>query len=361
MRIVFAAMAVAIALTGSAAEAQVSRPVPRAPAPWIDAHLHLVPGTVGRAQIDFASAVTTAIREMDEAGIALAIVMPPPQVDAQDRYDHAEFASAVGRHRDRFAFMGGGGSLNAMLHRHADPARITDAVKAEFAATAGKIIDAGAVGFGEIAALHMSAVQGHPFESVPADHPLLLLLADIAARRDVPIDLHMDAAEGEVATPPFFKVPPNPPRLADTVGGLERLLRHNAKARIVWAHGGSDPIGGMSPKTIGRLMDAHANLFISLRIVGMQAANMKHKALAGGQLDPDWRALLARHPDRFVIGTDSFMVAATMRGSGPGTQFGERNTPKLQATMHFLSLLPPDVVRKISSENAVRIYRLPSR
>ena len=361
MRTVFAAIVAAIAVAGSAAEAQAPRPAPTAPFPWIDAHLHLVPGTVGRARTDFASAVITAIREMDEAGIALAIVMPPPQVDAQDRYDHAEFVTALGRHPGRFAFMGGGGSLNAMLHRHADPAKITEAVKAEFAVTAATIIDAGAVGFGEIAALHMSAVQGHPFESVPADHALLLLLADIAARRDVPIDLHMDAAEGETATPAFFKTPPNPPRLADTLGGLERLLRHNAKARIVWAHGGSDPIGGMSPKTIGRLMDTHANLFISLRIVGMQAANMKHKALAGGDLDPDWRALLTRHPDRFVIGTDSFMVATTLRGSGPGTQFAERNTPKLQATAHFLSLLPPEVAKKVSSENAVRIYRLPSR
>jgi predicted TIM-barrel fold metal-dependent hydrolase len=350
---------IAFALSGSA-HAQGS-PVAAAPGPWIDVHMHLVPGFVGRSRTDFASAVQTALRDMDEVGIAVAIVMPPPQIDGQDAYDHPEFASTLQRHRDRFAFMGGGGILNAILHRHADPSRVTGAVKRDFAAAAEKIIDAGAVGFGEIAALHMSAVQGHPFESVAADHPLLLALADVAARRDVPIDLHMDAVAGDIATPPRFSVPPNPPRLADTIGGLERLLRHNPGARIVWAHGGSDPVGGQSPATIGRLMDAHPNLFMSLRIVGGGAQNMQHRALQDRDLEPGWRALLTRHPDRFVIGSDSFMLASTMRGGGPATQFAERNMPKLRMTNFFLSLLPPEVAKKVLSENAQRIYRLPPR
>ena len=37
------------------------------------------------------------------------------------------------------------------------------------------------------------------------------------------------------------------------------------------------------------------------------------------------------------------------------------NTPKLQATIHFLSLLPSDVAAKIGRENAMRIYKLPPR
>jgi predicted TIM-barrel fold metal-dependent hydrolase len=358
LRLILVALALVFCL-GIPVNAQAPRQPAAAPGPWIDVHLHLVPGLIGRSRTDFAGAVQTALRDMDELGIAVAIVLPPPQVDGQERYDHEAFTSALERHRGRFAFMGGGGSLNAILHRHADPAQVSDAVRRDFAAAAEKIIDAGAAGFGEMAALHMSAVQGHPFESVSADHPLLLVLADVAARRDVPIDLHMDAAEGDTPTPPRFSVPPNPPRLADTIGGLERLLRHNPKARIVWAHGGSDPIGGQSPATIARLMDAHPNLFVSLRIVGGGAQNMQHRALRDGDLEPGWRALLTRHPDRFVIGTDSFMLAPTVRGGGPATQFAERNAQKLRATTLFLSLLPPEVANKISSENAARIYRLP--
>lgn len=87
---------------------------------------------------------------------------------------------------------------------------------------------------------------------------------------------------------------------------------------------------------------------------------MLNKALTAAGLDPDWSDLLTRHADRFVIGTDSFMVAPSVRG-GPGATFARRTVPKLLATVRFLSLLPPDVARKVGRENAMRLYRLPAR
>lgn len=331
---------------------------PPAPAPWIDVHMHLTGGR-GRLQ-DFAGAVGTALREMDRFGIAAAIVLPPPQIEQQPVYDAADFSGALLRHRGRFAWLGGGGALNSIIHRHAEQATVTNEVKRAFAAAAERIIDAGAAGFGEIASLHLSAVAGHPYEFVPADHPLLRVLADVAAARGVPVDLHMDAVEGRMPTPSRFATPPNPPALPDTLGGLARLLAHNPGAAIVWAHGGSDPLGAMTPAAIGRLMDAHSNLFVSLRIMGAQSP-MLNKAFAGGDLDPAWREVLTRHADRFMIGTDSFFVAGSVRGVGPGVIFAERNIPKLQATVHFLSLLPADVRARIGRENAIRIYRLEAR
>jgi hypothetical protein len=317
---------------------------------WIDVHLHLIGGRGARA--DWDGAADTAIREMDRFGITTAIVMPPPQVDAQQPYDADAFAGALGRHRARFAHLGGGGALNSIIHRQADPASVTDDVRREFVAAAEQVLDGGAAGFGELASLHISAAPGHPYEFVPADHPLLRVLADVAARRDVPIDLHMDAVEASMP-PPYA----NPPALPETMSALPRLLAHNPAARIVWAHAGSDPIGGMTPAAIGRLMDAHANLFVSLRIVGAQAP-LANKALAAGGLDPAWRELLVRHADRFVIGTDSFIASPSVRGSGPGLTFAERNEPKLRATVQFLSLLPPDVARKVARDTAIRIYKL---
>lgn len=337
------------------------QPPAQASVPWIDVHLHLIPG---RGQLeDYAGAVEAALQEMDRFGIRMALILPPPYGDKQpNAYDYPSYAGALRRFPGRFAYLGGGGSLNPILHRHADPASVTEEMKRDFAAMAEKVIDSGAVGFGEMASLHISWVPGHPFEYVPADHPLFRVLADVAAKRDVPIDLHMDALERDTPTPQRFAGSPNPETLPATMQALDRLLTHNLKARIVWAHGGSDPLGAMTPQAIGRLMDAHANLFVSLRIVGAQAP-MQNKALTGGGLDPAWAALLNRHADRFVIGTDSFIPAPSLagRGSGPGMMFSKRNTPKFQATVHFLSLLPPEVQRKVASENAVRIYKLAGR
>jgi predicted TIM-barrel fold metal-dependent hydrolase len=293
---------------------------------------------------------------MDRFGIRKAIVLPPPQIDAHLLYDFSELAQALRPYAHRFAFLGGGGSLNAMLHRYADPAKVGDVVRRAFAAAAEKMIDAGAVGFGEMAALHISAARGHPYEFVPADHPLLRELADVAASRDVPIELHMDAVVAEMPTPERFREVDNPPRLPATLEALDRLLSHNPKAKIIWAHGGSDPLGGMTPAAIGRLMATHPNLFVSLRVVGWQAP-VHNKVLAAGAIEPAWRDLLMRHPDRFMIGTDSFFAGANLTGGGPGLTFAQRNVPKLKAMIHFLSLLPSQVARKVARDNAERVYK----
>jgi hypothetical protein len=59
-----------------------------------------------------------------------------------------------------------------------------------------------------------------------------------------------------------------------------------------------------------------------------------------------------------MIGTDSFSVSPSVRGGGPGVGFAERNAPKYQATIHFLSLLPPEIGARVGRDNAMRLYKL---
>jgi hypothetical protein len=294
---------------------------------------------------------------MDRLGIRRAIILPPPQIISKNWYDYPAFAQALREYPNRFSFLGGGGKLNTELHKYSDPSSVTEDVKETFADQAQQIIKDGALGFGEIAALHISATPGHPYEFVPADHPLLRVLADVAGKLNVPIDLHMDATENEMPVPPRFKDGDNPPTLPSTIDALRRLLKHNPKAKVVWAHGGSDPLGSMTPALVGKLLDEHLNLYVSLRVVGGRAP-MLNKLLDFGDIVTEWVVVLKRHPDRFVIGSDSFFASPNLRGSGPGIRFGKRNVPKLRATKHFLSLLPPNVARKIARDNAVRIYGL---
>ncbi|MEI4884227.1 hypothetical protein, partial [Klebsiella pneumoniae] len=85
-------------------------------------------------------------------------------------------------------------------------------------------LDQGAAGFGEIAILHLSLLNTHPFEQVPSTHPLMSALLGVAAQRQVVIDLHMDAvtAAPSMKTPPSLKVPPNAPTLNGNIAGFER-------------------------------------------------------------------------------------------------------------------------------------------
>jgi len=88
------------------------------------------------------------------------------------------------------------------------------------------------------------------------------------------IDLHMDPVLSDgTRTPQSLKVPPNPVTLKGNIPGFEKLLVHERNARIVWAHGGSDFTGNMTPALIGRLMDAHSNLYMSLRPVAAAATS----------------------------------------------------------------------------------------
>ena len=322
---------------------------------FIDVHVHIIGGKGFNEDIDGAIDVT--INHMNKLGIGKAIILPPPQVTTQNWYDYPAYLESLANYPGRLFFLGGGGQLNSFLHKYKNVGAVTPEVKNKFSETAKQIIKDGAKGFGEIASLHISAAPGHPFEFVPADHPLLKTLATLAATLDVPIDLHMDATINKIKTPLRFTNADNPPTLPPTIASLARLLEHNTKAKIVWAHGGSDPLGSMSTKIIMELMNKYPNLYVSLRVVGGRAP-MNNKILAFGEIDEDWLNLLKHHSDRFVVGSDSFFVAPTLRGKGPGVRFSQRNVPKLRATRHFLSLLPPDLFKKVAWENAVRIYKL---
>jgi predicted TIM-barrel fold metal-dependent hydrolase len=327
----------------------------------VDVHAHFLPDR----DLTFDDAVASAIKHMDQYGVARTIMMSPPRGRKIPRnYDYPDFRTALKKYPGRFVFLAGGGTLNPLLHRHADPASVTDAVKMEFAAIAHNALDEGAIGFGEMSSLHISLSRAHGYTYVPADHPLLLLLADIAAERDVPLDLHMDALVKDTKPPAKLAAYPNNPDVFPaTLTALQRLLAHNPKAKIIWDHAGSDRLGDLTPQVIRRLMDRFPNLYVSLKVVGKKSP-AHNKLLSGRAVVAAWLALLKRHSDRFMLGTDNFYASANAYPSARAAassnigHFSRANRPKLMLTTRFLSLLPADLARKISSENAIRLFRL---
>lgn len=323
---------------------------------WTDVHMRILGGPRG----DFRGAAKTAIEMMDRAGIAIAVAMPTPQSGGRDRpapWDYEDFVDILRQTPGRLAFAAGGGTPNPMIHQHPRPSDVTPDVRRAFERKAEEIAAAGAAGFGEMSALHLSLEENHPYESVAADRPLFLLLADIAARRHMIIDLHMDAVVGTMRVPDWLKGTGNPPVLDDTVAGLERLLAYNRNAIVVWAHGGSDMLGKLTPALIRRLMQAHANLYMRLRPVPPQADRLNKILVSPVEIDKEWRTLLVDFADRFVMGADSFMVSPRLM-RGPAVAFLRGNQARQRAVRMVLAALPDDVSRKIGTDNARRLYRL---
>ena len=323
---------------------------------WIDVHTHLVGGR-GAAQ-DYRGAVEAALQVMDQAGIRKIVLMPPPQVyDIPALHDYDSFLSDVRRHPTRFAFLGGGGSLNVMLQEAGQDTTAGERLKVRFEEKAVEILRQGAAGFGEITAHHLALLAGHPYESVAADHSLLTLLADIAARYDVVVDFHFDIVSSDMKAPEWLASPPNPTLLRANLAAFERLLRHNRNAKIVWAHAGSDMLGHWTTDLSRQVLERHPNLYMSMRM-GPGRAPQNHPLTKGGEIRPDWLRLLRDFPDRFVIGGDQFFVSPSVRGGGPAIAFSQRAPMIRERTRAFLEALPPDLASKIGYENAIRLYKL---
>lgn len=348
-------------VAGTLASTLVPATTSAAAKPWIDVHTHVIGGPARQ----FGQAVEMAVAKMDALGVTKSVVFPPPFPTTG--FDYPAYVSELARYPGRFRFLAGGGFLNPLLHTHSDPSSVTPDVRQRFVSIAEKMVQAGALGFGEIAVLHLSLVPKHAFEETTPDHPLLLALAEVAGRNGLVIDLHMDpiTSGGDVKTPSFLKTPPNPPRLKGNIEGFERLLAHDRNARIVWAHGGSDFTGNMSPALIGRLMTAHENLFMNLRplrpgltTIPLHGLQVRNTLMPVSGIEKGWLELLTRFPGRFVLGSDAFHIAASAPEDSPLRTLARGNEIRLAAIVELLARLPADLATKIAHENATRLYRL---
>jgi hypothetical protein len=112
------------------------------------------------------------------------------------------------------------------------------------------------------------------------------------------------------------------------------LFAIEPKSKIIWAHAGMSS----NAAAVGALMDKHANLWADL--------SFRYGDVApGGTLDPAWRALLIRHADRFMLGSDTYI-----------TSRWEQVVAMAAEARQFLHHLPPDVADKIATKNIERLF-----
>ena len=114
----------------------------------------------------------------------------------------------------------------------------------------------------------------------------------------------------------------------DRRGTRPDLSRAWPEARVLWAHSGFE-----DPDAIADALASHPRLWSDLAF--------RSEMASGGSLDPQWKALFLAHPDRFMVGTDTF-APERWYYVGPHAEFSRR----------WLADLPDDVARKIAHENA---------
>lgn len=140
--------------------------------------------------------------------------------------------------------------------------------------------------------------------------PVIKRVTEIAVREGIYLHAHSD----EVAIVELFTLEP--------------------RLRIIWAHAGMTS----GPQAVGALLDRYQTLWVDLAIRNSDVA-------PGGVLDPGWRALFIRHPDRFLAGTDTWV---TSRWEALPGSVAEVRT--------YLSQLPREVAEKIAHKNAEQLF-----
>jgi predicted TIM-barrel fold metal-dependent hydrolase len=113
---------------------------------------------------------------------------------------------------------------------------------------------------------------------------------------------------------------------------IDRLFGQYPEAKILWAHAGFEPA-----ERVREMLRKHRNLWADLAFRSDQAA--------GGTVSPEWRAAFEEFPDRFMVGTDTFVPerwhyvpehAAFSRG--------------------WLADLPADLAEKIAWKNGEALF-----
>ncbi len=115
------------------------------------------------------------------------------------------------------------------------------------------------------------------------------------------------------------------------IDAVERLFKQDPKARILWAHAGFADAG-----QVREMLRKHKNLWADL------AFRTDHAP--GGKLAPEWRAAFLEFPDRFMVGSDTYIAERW------------HFVPEHAATARrWLSELPRDVAERIGWKNGEEV------
>jgi phosphoglycolate phosphatase-like HAD superfamily hydrolase len=121
---------------------------------------------------------------------------------------------------------------------------------------------------------------------------------------------------------------------------VDLLMAHAPRARLIWAHTG---IGGPSSARVQALLEKYPGLMGELSY----RPGLVCHATRGEQLCPEWRDLLLKFPDRFLIGSDTWVNARW-------ESYGEL----MRGYRGWLADLPPDVARRIAWGNGAALFQL---
>jgi len=156
----------------------------------------------------------------------------------------------------------------------------------------------------------------------PSSEAFTRLLA-VAARQLTPVVIHDELDDAASAK-------------------LEKALAGNRRATIILAHAGE-----ATPARLEGLLQRHPNLLVDLS--GMHFERKPALATETGPIDPAFKALIEKLPDRFLMGIDVW---------APKLFQPEMLDRLMKWTRRILGELKPDVAERVAAKNAAGLLHL---
>ena len=142
------------------------------------------------------------------------------------------------------------------------------------------------------------------------NRPVFHQLLKLAAQHELVVMIHGDAAV------------------------IDTIYQVSPDLKVIWAHAGAYPY----PSLLNDYLTRYPSLYIDL--------SMRDARIApGGQLQEDWYDLIMKHPERILLGMDTFSLT---RWQG----YGEL----VAITRQWLAQLPEDIASKLALSNAQGLF-----
>jgi predicted TIM-barrel fold metal-dependent hydrolase len=113
---------------------------------------------------------------------------------------------------------------------------------------------------------------------------------------------------------------------------IERIFQQDPSARVLWAHAGFE-----NPAKVREMLRKHKNLWADLAFRSDQGT--------GGKVSPEWREAFIEFPDRFMVGTDTYVP-----------ERWHYVTEHAAFSRAWLADLPRDVAERIAWKNGEALF-----
>lgn len=158
---------------------------------------------------------------------------------------------------------------------------------------------------------HQGIGEFHLHQIDPQDEPLLKRIVSLATSRKIPLHVHSGYEP------------------------VEYLFSLNTDVVIIWAHAGMvEPAD-----VVEQMMARYSNLYADTSFREWDILNSEDG------LNPDWKRVLERFSDRFMVGTDTWVNSQWENYAG-----------LIDTNRRWLAHLKTDTAKKIAYQNAERLF-----